>query len=75
MAMTKAEKLKLVRNHLSEIRGATLIFDQSLYLDFKETQLLNGGSISKLKDYLDSVKVNVDKLKDILDEWYIVKGD
>jgi len=70
MAMTKAEKLKLVRNHLSEIRGATLIFDQSLYLDFKETQLLNGGSISKLKDYLDSAKANIDKLKDMLDEWY-----
>jgi len=69
MAMTKAEKFKLARNHLSEIRGATLIFDQSLYLDFKETQFLNSGSVNRLRDYLDSVKVNVDKLKDLLDGW------
>ncbi len=69
MAMTKAEVLKVIRNHIGDIKTVLIGVDAQVASVAKGVYPEPGDFISELKTSLDAAKDQIDEVKDTLNEW------
>lgn len=67
--MTKDEVLAKVRNHLSESRTIIAALEYGIIVLAKGYKPEIEGEISALKGMMDTLEVQAQEVKDILDQW------